>query len=40
MSVFNTVKDLPHTVHGSNTCWYFAVPTSAHTKFSIHSTCF
>ena len=25
----------PHTVHASNPCWWLAVPTAAHSRFSI-----
>ena len=29
-----------YTVHASDPCWWLAVPTAAHSTFSIHSTCF
>jgi len=30
----------PYTVHACNLCWWLAVPTAAHSRVSIHSTCF
>jgi len=34
----HTVRS-PYTVHTSNPCWWLAVPTAAHSRASIHSTC-
>jgi len=35
LSLHDTVRDLPHTVHTSNLWWWFAVPTAAHSRVSI-----